>query len=171
MILTCGIDPGHLGAVALLDECSAFLRALDLPRDPRRLWEKLTVPLPPLTEIHVALEEPFAFAGQGHNPAEQFRNFGQVEGVLACTGLPVTTVAASSWKAAMGLTLSKADSEGLSDGERKALRKQRSRDRARCLWPDAPLSTKRGVVKESWAEAALLARWLWERERQGRMGL
>lgn len=172
-VLFLGIDPGAKGACGLIAEDGRFLAAFDLPTDPARLFAKLSVQRSPLTEVHVVLEEPFAFAGQGHNPAEQFRAYGVVQGVLACTGLPVETVRSDFWKREMGITIRipKAEREAMSEAELRAMKKERSRALARCLWPDAQLSGRSSrVVKESWCEALLLGEWLRRREKGRLLG-
>jgi crossover junction endodeoxyribonuclease RuvC len=141
-----GIDPGMNGAIAMIDEDGRFSYVEDVYCPPRDLFELLCRPRP-LSDTRVAVERQQAMPGQGVSSSFQTgKGFGEILGVLACTGLPHEIISPTKWKPAMGLDKDK----------------QKSREMARRLWPEAPLGRQKD---EGRCEALLLAEWLRRRER------
>lgn len=149
-----GIDPGKAGAIAKVGEDSYSV--LDMPTNPRDLWEVLCEQREPLCEARVAVERQQSMPGQGVSSSFQTgKGFGEILGVLAASGLSYEVVSPAVWKKAFGLTRGK--------DEAIAAFKERSRAMARALFPDAPLSRAKD---EGRAEALLLAEFLRRRERE-----
>lgn len=107
-----GIDPGMSGAIAQFDE--GRLRAItDMPVVviKRGKGNKREIALPQLVAIirlmapdHVWLERVGAMPGQGVTSMFSFgRGVGQIEGVLAALGVPVSYVAPRTWQKAVGM--------------------------------------------------------------------
>ncbi len=148
-----GIDPGQKGAIAKVGADSYSV--LDMPTNPRDLWEILCEQREPLCEARVAVERQQSMPGQGVSSSFQTgKGFGEILGVLAASGLPYEVVSAGTWKRSLGLIRGKEEAIGEF--------KERSRTMARALFPDAPLSRKKD---EGRAEALLLAEYLRRREQ------
>lgn len=108
-VISIGIDPGASGAIAVL-EADAALAVHDMPvMGPRaqvnaaalaELLREATLGRP----CHVWLENVHAMPRQGVASSFQFgRSLGAVEGVIAALCLPLTLVAPTVWKRALGL--------------------------------------------------------------------
>jgi crossover junction endodeoxyribonuclease RuvC len=150
--LVAGIDPGLAGALFVLDPESLAGEALDLPvhalsRSRKAKRELDLAALVALIEArrpaHAFVEQAGSMPRQGVASSFAFgKGFGAVLGTLAALRIPVTLVAAATWKRTLGVPAAK-------DG---------ARARASQLLPDAahlwPLRCHHGR-----AEAALLALW------------
>lgn len=147
--LTLGIDPGLTGAFALLDEAGACLAVDDLPiiRDGRLGWidaDALTGRLLELRaghELHATVERVHAMPRNGTLAAfSQGMTLGSLLAVLQTVRARVELVTPGTWKRALGLSADKSA----------------SLDRARLLFPLAPLDRKKDHGR---AEALLIAAW------------
>ncbi len=148
-----GIDPGLLGAVAVLTGTDS-LAVFDMPTMTveRNGKAKRQVSASELAEIiyimknddcHVYCERVGAMAGQGVTSVFSFgRSFGMIEGILAAFKLPVTYVAPATWVKAVG----------------RGQGKDASRARAMELFPNNQTDFKR-VKDDGRADAALIAYW------------
>lgn len=149
MTLYFGIDPGKQGAIGCIDEHGSYRCVVDMLTEPRDLFEYLSQEKAPLTETRVVVEKQGSMPGQGVSSSFQTGyGFGTIVGVLAATGLRYELVAPGTWKRAMGLSSEK----------------EKSRQMARALWAEAPLSR---VKDEGRCEALLLAEFLRRREIRG----
>lgn len=148
-MITLGFDPGLTGAVSALDGKGCVLLCEDLPviRDGALAWidadELLSTLLRVIngTECVAVVERQSARPGQG--VSSTFKSgccFGALLGVVQIARASLVLVTAASWKRALGL----------SDD------KNASRDKARLLFPAAPV----GRVKDHGrAESLLIAHW------------
>lgn len=139
-----GIDPGQNGAIAWLSDAGALVEVRDLPVTkgdglmPAVLAAWLQEPgrLP----THAYVERVASRPGAGVAGMFKFgRGFGQLEGVLAALGVPVTLITPTKWKGGMKLTADKAS----------------SRSRAAQLWPGVAGTFSR-VKDDGRAEASLI---------------
>jgi crossover junction endodeoxyribonuclease RuvC len=154
--LTLGADPGALsGAVSILDADDSWIYCADLPTiaDHKTRWVDASVLLPALLEIkagrpmHAIVERQSARPGQGVSSTfVSATAYGSLLAVLQIAGCSITFITAAQWKAGAGLSTDK----------------QASVDRARLLFPSAPLDRKRDHGK---AESLLLAHWWINRPR------
>jgi crossover junction endodeoxyribonuclease RuvC len=143
MIIGC--DPGIHGAIAWLSDDGHLIEARDLPVAkangkselmPAALADMLRER--PVT--HAFVERVASRPGAGVASSFNFgRGFGQIEGVLAALGVPVTLVTPAKWKAALRLPADKSA----------------ARLRAAQLWPGLAGTFAR-VKDDGRAEAALL---------------
>lgn len=96
------------------------------------------------------LEHVTAMPGQGVTGMFRFgQNFGQWQGILAGLGIRTVLVRPQTWKASLGLTRSKST----------------SLEMARELWPDNAEDSFRLKKHDGMAEAALIAKYGYEKER------
>lgn len=144
-----GVDPGHTGALAVVDESGALIWVEDMP-DPlaggliRELMDG------ELLEA-VAIEQVHSMPRQGVASSFKFgMAYGIVIGALSALGIPSTLVTPTVWKKTMRVTADKSS----------------SRARAIELWPrQAQMFARK--KDDGRAEAALIARWLSD-QREGR---
>lgn len=146
-----GIDPGLSGALALLTSLGV-LRCTDMPTleierggKAKRAIDTAALAAMVRTSApsHAVIERVGAMPGQGVSSMFQFgRNVGQIEGVIATLGVPVSYVAPQTWRRAMSVPAGK-------DG---------SRLRASELLP-AYAEQWRRKRDDGRAEAALIALW------------
>lgn len=142
--MLCGIDPGASGAIAWLDDFGHLIAVRDLPVTkgeglmPSVLAEWLREPnrLP----VHAFVERVAARPGAGVSGMFNFgRDYGQILGVMAALGVPVTLVTPSKWKGSLRIPADKSA----------------SRARAAQLWPGLAGTFAR-VRDDGRAEAALI---------------
>lgn len=144
-----GIDPGVKGGIALLSLERGLIEVLDMPsavvrvgkgNKTRILPAELARYLARHSPAHAYVEAVHAMPSQGVSSTFAFgQALGQVEGVLAALGVPVSYVTPQAWKRALQV---KAD-------------KGTSRQRAMQLWPALAGSFAR-VRDDGRAEAALI---------------
>jgi crossover junction endodeoxyribonuclease RuvC len=133
-MLTCGIDPGFGGAVAVLDAAGGLVAGQNTPALVRVLHPDAG------NGLHAILEEAQAIPGQGIRSMGMLGGgFGLWLGILATLGMPYTRVRPSDWKQAMGLL---------------GKDKEAARLRAHQLFPGADLRRKKDHGR---AETLLLA--------------
>lgn len=140
-----GIDPGLSGAVAWLSDHGHLIEVRDLPVAkangkselmPAALADLLRERMP----IHAFVERVAARPGAGVSGMFNFgRGYGQIEGVLAALGVPVTLVTPAKWKAALRIPADKSA----------------ARLRAAQLWPGLAGTFSR-VKDDGRAEASLI---------------
>ena len=148
-MIVLGIDPGVHGALALLDLAHGLIEVVDMPSVVVRVGKASKTRIAPQAlALYVAAHKPshayveavHAMPGQGVSSMFTFgQAFGQIEGVLAALGVPVTYVTPTAWKRAMQVTGDKGS----------------SRARAMQLWPAHAGSFAR-VKDADRCEAALL---------------
>lgn len=142
-----GIDPGASGAIAWLSDHGHLIEARDLPVTKVNGRTQL---MPAVLAgwllqldrrpIHAFLERVATRPGEGAVGAFSFgRGYGQIEGVLAAIGVPVTLVTPQSWKRALQVPADKSA----------------ARLRASQLWPGLAGTFAR-VKDHGRAEAALI---------------
>ena len=140
----CGVDPGQLGAVAVIPEDDMPL-VEDWPGDPVAAADILRSWATEYQIQLVALESVHAMPKQGVSSTFKFGvNFGTWQGILSGLGLPYLMPRPTEWQ--KGLVRK-------SDG---ADPKSRSLAVARRLFPDAELSRKKDHGR---ADSLLLAWW------------
>ena len=145
-----GIDSGIHGAIAVLTENGALLTVVDMPsavvkvgksNKTRVMPQALALFIAAHKPVHAYVEAVHAMPGQGVSSMFAFgQAFGQVEGVLAALGVPITYVTPTVWKKAMQVSALKGS----------------SRTRAMQLWPAQAAEFVR-VRDADKAEACLLA--------------
>ena len=116
-----GIDPGRAGAIAWLSEAGHLIEVRDLPVTKEGLMPSVLAEWVRERAVHHAfLERVAARPGAGVSGMFNFgRGYGQIEGVLAALGVPVSLVTPTKWKADLRLPADKSA----------------SRARAARLWP------------------------------------
>ena len=129
MSLVLGVDSGIHGAIAVLTENGALLTVVDMPsavvkvgksNKTRVMPQALALFIAAHAPTHAYVEAVHAMPGQGVSSMFAFgQAFGQVEGVLAALGVPVTYVTPATWKRVMQVSALKGS----------------SRTRAMQLWP------------------------------------
>ena len=139
-----GIDPGMAGAIAWLSDDGHLIEVRDLPvaKGEGLMPAVLAVFLREQDRqpVHAFLERVAARPGAGVSGMFNFgRGYGQIEGVLAALGVPVTLVTPGKWKGALRVPADKAA----------------SRSRAAQLWPGLAGTFAR-VKDDGRAEAALI---------------
>lgn len=144
MTLIVGIDPGAQGAIAWVSEGGRLIEVRDLPYTkgeglmPAVLadWLHGAARRP----VHAFVERVAARPGAGVSGMFNFgRGYGQIEGVLAALGVPVTLVTPTKWKGALRIPADKSA----------------SRARAAQLWPGLAGTFAR-AKDDGRAEAALI---------------
>ncbi len=101
------------------------------------------------------LEHVTAMPGQGVTGMFRFgQNFGQWQGILAGFGIRTVLVRPQTWKASLGLTRSKST----------------SLEMAREIWPENAEESFRLKKHDGMAEAALIAKYGYEKERTAPTG-
>jgi len=153
--LTIGIDPGLLGALAVLSQSGDVEALADLPviRDRSLAWidggelQRLLLGALNGRPARAYIERVSAMPGQGVASSFNFGvGFGSILSIVQAWPLPIEFVTPAVWKRGLGLG---------SD-------KRASLDRARLLFPTADL----GLAKhEGRAEALLIAYWAAARAR------
>lgn len=153
--MICGIDPGRAGAIAWLSEAGHLVEVRDLPVTKEGLMPAVLAEwLRERTVTHAFLERVAARPGAGVSGMFNFgRGYGQIEGVLAAAGVPVSLVTPSKWKADLRLPADKSA----------------SRARAARLWPGLAGCFSR-VKDDGRAESALLGLYGCNTLRVGRGG-
>lgn len=136
-----GIDPGKSGAIAWLSDAGHLVEVRDLPVTKEGLMPSVLAEwVRERAATHAFLERVAARPGAGVSGMFNFgRGYGQIDGVLAALGVPVTLVAPSKWKADLRLPADKSA----------------SRERAARLWPGLAGCFAR-VKDDGRAEAALI---------------
>ena len=144
-----GVDPGVHGAIAWLDLASGLIEVIDMPSAVVRVGKgsKTRISTQALASCiaghkpsHAYVEAVHAMPGQGVSSTFAFgQALGQIEGVLAALGVPVTYVSPTVWKRSMQVTAGKGT----------------SRARAMQLWPRQTAPFVR-VKDDGRAEAALI---------------
>jgi hypothetical protein len=146
----CGIDPGLLGAIALIDARGACKRLVDTPRvggllDFNALFDVIDT-CPDATRFWVEVQHSLP----GNRPTSTFsigETYGAIRGILAALRLPYSEVRASVWQRAM-LT-------GVPGEDTKA----RSVRAASTMFPGETFITPRGRVLDGRADALLIAEY------------
>lgn len=150
-----GIDPGLTGAWAMLEEDGSLLAVEDLPviRDGRLAWIDADALLSRLLEarggrpMRAIVERVHAMPRNGSQAAfSQGATLGSILATLQLVRASIELVQPATWKRAAGLSGAK----DATDRERKSA----SLDRARLLFPDAPLDR---VKDHGRAESLLIA--------------
>ena len=149
-----GVDPGALGAIAILEDNGKLIQVMDMPtvdvviagKTKKRVSpELLAADLKMYADQGAVawVEQVNALPKQGVTSVFAFgQAFGVVLGVLAGLQIPTQTVTPMKWKKGMALNASK-------DG---------SRIKATQLWPAMAGDFKR-VMDDGRAESALIAYW------------
>ena len=143
--MICAVDPGLSGAIAWLDYGGHLIEVRDLPvakanGKSELMPAALADMLRERPATHAFVERVAARPGAGVSGMFNFgRGYGQIEGVLAALGVPVTLVTPSKWKAALRLPADKSA----------------ARLRAAQLWPGLAGTFSR-VKDDGRAESALL---------------
>jgi len=159
-MLTCGIDPGLTGASAVLASDGSLVAVDDLPviRDGKLAWIDADALLSRLLEVRggrpmrAIVERVHAMPRNGSQAAfSQGATLGSILATLQLARASIELVTPQSWKRAAGLLPSRPEA---TDRERKSA----SLDRARLLFPAAPLDR---VKDHGRAEAILIARHGW----------
>jgi crossover junction endodeoxyribonuclease RuvC len=138
-----GIDPGLGGALAWLDDLGHLIEVRDMPVSggeilPAVLADMLNAER--RRPVHAFLERVASRPGQGVASMFKFgRGVGQVEGVLAALGVPVSLVTPAKWKGSLRIPADKGA----------------ARIRAAQLWPGLAGTFAR-VKDDGRAEAALI---------------
>lgn len=154
--LILAIDPGLTGAYALLERDGTIIRVDDLPiiADLKTKWidgDTLTerwLDLIGEREVTGIIERVHPMPESGSQGAfSQGMTLGSLLVSLQIVQARIEFVAPASWKRDLGLL-----APGSTDGERK----RRSIDRARLLFPRAPLDRQKDHGR---AEALLIAHW------------
>jgi crossover junction endodeoxyribonuclease RuvC len=140
-----GCDPGIHGAIAWLSDDGHLIEVRDLPvakanGKSELMPAALADMLRERPATHAFVERVASRPGAGVASSFNFgRGYGQIEGVLAALGVPVTLVTPAKWKAALRLPADKSA----------------ARLRAAQLWPGLAGTFAR-VKDDGRAEAALL---------------
>ena len=144
-----GIDPGVHGAIARLDLTHGLIEVIDMPSLIVKVGKSNKTRISPQAlasyiaghkPSHAYVEAVHAMPGQGVSSTFAFgQALGQIEGVLAALGVPVTYVTPAAWKRSMQVTAGKGT----------------SRARAMQLWPRQTAPFVR-VKDDGRAEAALI---------------
>ena len=151
-----GVDPGLTGAYAILDGAGGLVSVEDLPviRDGRLGWidgDALASRLLELrggAHLRATVERVHAMPRNGSQAAfSQGATLGSLLATLQLVRCRIELVAPAAWKRALGLSSDKAA----------------SLDRARLLFPSAPLDRKKDHGR---AEALLIATWAQRRAAQ-----
>lgn len=161
-MLILGIDPGLSGAWAVIDADGVLFGIGDLPvvRDQKLAWINGAELLSDLRDVHLgrpmtAIVE--RISPQPKNGAKtmlsQGLTLGSILSLLQIAGIRIEFVAPPVWKRALGLTFAKDVGQ--------TARKHASLDKARLLFPDAPLELAKHNGR---AEALLIAHW-YQRQR------
>ena len=147
--IVLGIDPGAHGAIARLDVVHGLFTVDDMPTALVKVGKgnKTRIMVSLLAQLirydrpdHAYIEAVSARPGQGVTSVFAFGQvLGQIEGVLAALGVPVTYVQPRAWKKAFSLSADKGT----------------SRARAMQLWP-AQAALFARVKDDGRAEAALI---------------
>lgn len=149
------IDPGLTGALAVMHDGGQWLRITDLPiiRDGALAWvdggelRRLLIEGRSGTDAIVVIERVSAMPTQGVSSSFNFGvGFGSILGAVQMLDLPLHFVQATKWKRELGLSRDK----------------NASLDKARLLFPTAPLTLKK---HDGRAEALLIAHWYVTRGR------
>ncbi len=140
-----GIDPGMSGAIAWLSDAGHLIETRDMPTGKingksEMIPAALADMLRQRNATHAFVERVASRPGAGVASSFNFgRGYGQIEGVLAALGVPVTLVTPAKWKAGLRLPADKSA----------------ARLRAAQLWPGLAGTFAR-VKDDGRAEAALL---------------
>ncbi|HEY0684739.1 MAG TPA: hypothetical protein VGD45_20550 [Steroidobacter sp.] len=156
--LILGIDPGVTGAFALIDAASgAYVHVNDMPvvSDQSLSWvdgaELQTLLLSSINgrPAIAVIERVSAMPQQGVSSTFKFGvAVGSILGTVQTLRIPLHLIHSSQWKRALGLTFEK--------DVKQAERKRASLDKARLLFPTAPLDRQKDNGR---AEALLIAHW------------
>lgn len=162
--LTLAIDPGLTGAFALLAPTGDVIAVEDLPvvRDGTLAWidgDRLMSRLLELRNgvaVTAIVERVHAMPKNGSQAAfSQGCTLGSIVATLQIAHVRIEFVAPSVWKRDLGLTFGKQTKDGA--------RKRASLDKARLLYPGAPLDRQKDHGR---AEALLLAHWHQQRRER-----
>jgi crossover junction endodeoxyribonuclease RuvC len=148
-MIIIGIDPGLSGGIAALDGKGLWIEVCPLPYitdgalsfvDGQRL-RTILMDMREGQPATVVIERVSAMPKQGVTSSFNFGvGFGSVLGIVRAFDFPLVFVSPAKWKRDMGLSKDK----------------NASLDKARMLYPSAPLPRKKD---EGMAEALLIARW------------
>lgn len=107
-----GVDPGHTGAIALLDTVFMSVRVFDMPTGKAGANGR-TVLMDGLLARHVealgevdmaVIEDVHSMPTDGSASAFKFGTaFGVIRGIVAAKNIPVTFIAPNKWKTMLGL--------------------------------------------------------------------
>lgn len=162
-VVSIGIDPGHRGALALVDD-ERVIELMPMPMEPKPAGKGFRVETRPILEAlrrwkseygspHVYIESGGPRPGEGVVSAA---TAGEGRGVLRCaidaTDLPVTFVRPQAWRSAAGLVQRR-----LSYNERKRLAAARFAE----VYPEQATIIRgpAGGLLDGVADAALIARF------------
>lgn len=152
LVIFCGIDPGHHGAVALIDSEGNLIDVWDTPLigkeyDLRGMSELIRDHLP----NGCAIEEQHAMPKQGVTSTfETGFGYGLWRAFLIAYGVKHDVVRAQDWKKALGIPTGADKSASVAAAQR--------------LFPGGDFAGPRGGAKDGRAEACLIAEW---KRRQG----
>lgn len=146
MKLFVGIDPGLKGAVGVIDQTGWFIGVFDLPIRHEKRHKVIAVDM--LAEILEDYRKADVMVEiQNPRPIQGVRsafttglNYGRLTATLDMLGMRWHVVSPTDWKKAIGVTKDK----------------DTSLEKARDLWPDAPLTRKKDDGR---AEALLIAEY------------
>jgi len=147
-----GIDPGHSGAVSVLETDGSLLHVFDTPLINKSY--DVTVMLEILRDYQparAALEIQHAMPKQGVTSTfETGYGYGLWYMALSALGIPFDLVRAQDWKRSLGIPAGSDKSASVAAAQR--------------LFPSGEFTGPKGGIKDGRAEAALIAEW---KRRQG----
>lgn len=158
MMRVLGIDPGLTGAMALL--CGdKELQVIAMPTEENQFGKGEQLCLSAIVDMIIAwrptvavMEIQHVIRGQGiSSSGKTMRGFGELRGILAGMGIPVTFVRAVEWQK----TMHKGHTHLKDTGERSIAA-------VRNIWPGISLrpNSRCRVDSHGMADAALIGKWL-----------
>ncbi len=149
-----GIDPGVTGAIAFIyNETQEVMDYTD-PMCLNAMEEILNA----REDVTAMIEKQWLKKGDYPTIGPLIQNYGEWVGRCAALCINYKVIAPRSWKAFMGITLTKEESRGLRDAQRLKLRKDKALDAARLFFPDMAGRLSR-VKDHNRAEALLIAEY------------
>lgn len=142
-----GIDPGHTGAIAVLDPDGNLLDVHDTPLTGKEYdTAGMLTLIRSVSPVKAALERQQTFPGQGGvSNFTTGHGYGLWMGLLAASGIPFDLVRAQDWKKALGIPAGSDKSASVAAAQR--------------LFPGGDFTGPRGGMKDGRADAVLLAEW------------
>ncbi|OUM00562.1 hypothetical protein [Variovorax sp. JS1663] len=161
-----GVDPGIAGAIAFIDGATGAAKVFDLPlKATERRIDGLALALlmrehaPAAIGGRAYLEQLHARASGGgmQQMGSMMKTVGIILGAIDCTKFPLVEVTPQKWKGKFGL-IDKNPDRKQKQSERDRMRKAKSLDMARRLFPSLQADLKR-AADDGRAEALLIAHW------------